>query len=178
MLALCTEWKGAERLGEYCERLLRGRSREQAADRRAGWRQGGEARHRQTAGLVGRRPVSPHRAIAENRGHGTHRAFAGRDLAAPLRGWGLIATMAMRYAGDRRGQPLRPTRGIERAGGFIPPQTFSQAVRRLRSDAQLWQALSSAGKHTAESKHGVDVVAGQLLESCVQAARSPCTHLT
>jgi glycosyltransferase involved in cell wall biosynthesis len=41
---------------------------------------------------------------------------------------------------------------------------FVSAVRRLRSDAQFWQAISSAGKHTAESKHGVDVVADQLLE--------------
>src|SRR5438132_1450947 len=47
-------------------------------------------------------------------------------------------------------------KGAERLGEYCE--------RLLRSDAQLWQALSSAGKQTAESKHGVDVVAGQLLE--------------
>src|SRR5207302_1450038 len=41
---------------------------------------------------------------------------------------------------------------------------FVSAVRRLRSDAGLWQALSSEGQHTAEATHGVEVVAGQLLE--------------
>src|SRR5213593_1745576 len=41
---------------------------------------------------------------------------------------------------------------------------FVSAVRRLRSDAPLWQALSAEGQRTAESGHGVDVVARQLLE--------------
>jgi hypothetical protein len=41
---------------------------------------------------------------------------------------------------------------------------FVSAVRQLRRDARLWQALAALGQHTAESKHGLDLVAGRLLE--------------
>jgi hypothetical protein len=36
-------------------------------------------------------------------------------------------------------------------------------VRRLRSDAELWQALSAEGQRIVQREHGVDVVAAQLL---------------
>lgn len=43
-------------------------------------------------------------------------------------------------------------------------EAFVSAVRRLRGDARLWQALSAGGERTARVEHGVEVVAAQLLK--------------
>jgi len=157
-------WKGAERLGEYCERLLRDdpeskllivgpvgdKVARRAIDRLQGWLADGRFRHIERL---------PRTEAMEHIGH----ALA---VISPYHfgGWGLI--------GDAW-QCGTPVIGVdshydlrEGSNALVAPSAadFVSAVRRLRSDAQLWQALSSAGKHTAESKHGVDVVAGQLLE--------------
>jgi len=157
-------WKGAERLGEYCERLLRDdpeskllivgpvgdKVARRAIDRLQGWLADGRFRHIERL---------PRTEAMEHIGH----ALA---VISPYHfgGWGLI--------GDAW-QCGTPVIGVdshydlrEGLNALVAPSAadFVSAVRRLRSDAQLWQALSSAGKHTAESKHGVDVVAGQLLE--------------
>jgi glycosyltransferase involved in cell wall biosynthesis len=157
-------WKGTKRLGEYCERLLRhdpesklvivGPVGDKVARRAiAGlqsWSAEGRFRHverlprTEAMELIGRSlaVISPH-----------HRG-----------GWGLI--------GDawERGTPVI---GVDshydiREGSNAllasSASDFVSAVRQLRGDAHLWQALSSEGQHTAESKHGVDVVARQLLE--------------
>ena len=157
-------WKGAERLGEYCERLLRedpeskllivgpvgDKVARSAIDRLQSWMAKGRFRHierlprTEAVEHIGRSlaVISPH-----------HRG-----------GWGLI--------GDAW-QCGTPVIGVDShydiqdgSNALVASSAaeFVSAVRRLRSDAQLWQALSSAGKQTAESKHGVDVVAGQLLE--------------
>jgi glycosyltransferase involved in cell wall biosynthesis len=172
-------WKGAERLGEYCERLLRDDSESKllivgpvadkvarrAIDRLQSWLAKGRFRHIER---LPRTEAMEHigRSLAVISPH--HRG-----------GWGLI--------GDAW-QCGTPVIGVdshydlrEGANALLASSAadFVSAVRRLRSDAQLWQALSSEGQHTAESKHGVDVVAGQLLEF-LRAGRfvSPCTHLT
>ena len=157
-------WKGAERLGEYCERLLRDdpeskllivgpvgdKVARRAIDRLQGWLADGRFRYIERL---------PRTEAMEHIGH----ALA---VISPYHfgGWGLI--------GDAW-QCGTPVIGVdshydlrEGLNALVAPSAadFVSAVRRLRSDAQLWQALSSAGKHTAESKHGVDVVAGQLLE--------------
>jgi glycosyltransferase involved in cell wall biosynthesis len=157
-------WKGAERLGEYGERLLRDdpeskllivgpvgdKVARRAIDRLRGWLADGRFRHIER---LPRTEAMEHigRSLAVISPH--HRG-----------GWGLI--------GDAW-QCGTPVIGVdshydirEGSNALVASSAagFVSAVRRLRSDAQLWQALSSAGKHTAESKHGVDVVAGQLLE--------------
>jgi glycosyltransferase involved in cell wall biosynthesis len=157
-------WKGAERLGEYGERLLRDDAQSKllivgplgdkvarrAIDRLRGWLADGRFRHierlprTEAMEQIGRSlaVISPH-----------HRG-----------GWGLI--------GDAW-QCGTPVIGVDShydlrdGSNALVAQSaadFVWAVRRVRSDAQLWQALSCAGLHTAESKHGVDVVAAQLLE--------------
>jgi glycosyltransferase involved in cell wall biosynthesis len=157
-------WKGAERLGEYGERLLRDDAQSKllivgplgdkvarrAIDRLRGWLADGRFRHierlprTEAMEQIGRSlaVISPH-----------HRG-----------GWGLI--------GDAW-QCGTPVIGVgshydlrDGSNALVAPSAadFVRAVRRVRSDAQLWQALSCAGTHTAESKHGVDVVAAQLLE--------------
>jgi glycosyltransferase involved in cell wall biosynthesis len=157
-------WKGAERLGEYGERLLRedpeskllivgpvgDKVARRAIDRLRGWLADGRFRH------IERLPRSE---AMEHIGH----ALA---VISPYHfgGWGLI--------GDawQCGTPVIAVDSHydirEGSNALVASSAadFVSAVRRLRSDAQLWHALSSAGKHTAESKHGVDVVAGQLLE--------------
>jgi len=175
-------WKGAKRLGEYCERLLRGDPESKLVivgpvgdkvARRAiaglqSWSAEGRFRHverlprTEAMELIGRSlaVISPH-----------HRG-----------GWGLI--------GDawRCGTPVIGVDSHydmrEGSNALVASSAtdFVSAVRRLRSDAQLWQALSSEGQRTAESKHGVDVVAGQLLaflraESGVESGRDPIAKI-
>jgi glycosyltransferase involved in cell wall biosynthesis len=159
-----SRWKGAERLGEYCERLLRDdpesklvivgpvgdKAARRAIDRLRPW--AAEARFRHIERM-------PRSAAME---------LIGRSLAVisphPSGGWGLI--------GDawRRGTPVI---GVDRhydmqegANALVASSAaeFVSAVRQLRRDARLWQALSAQGQHTAESRHGLDLVAGQLLE--------------
>jgi glycosyltransferase involved in cell wall biosynthesis len=157
-------WKGAERLGEYGERLLRedpeskllivgpvgDKVARRAIDRLQGWLADGRFRHIERL---------PRTEAMEHIGH----ALA---VISPYHfgGWGLI--------GDawQCGTPVIAVDSHydirEGSNALVASSAtdFVSAVRRLRSDARLWQALSSAGKHTAESKHGVEVVAGQLLE--------------
>jgi glycosyltransferase involved in cell wall biosynthesis len=157
-------WKGAERLGEYCERLLRedpeskllivgpvgDKVAKRAIDRLQGWLAEGRFRHIERLPRTEAMEHIEH-SLAVISPH--HRG-----------GWGLI--------GDawQCGTPVIAVDSHydirEGSNALVAPSgaDFVSAVRRLRSDAQLWQALSSAGKHTAESKHGVDVVAAQLLE--------------
>jgi glycosyltransferase involved in cell wall biosynthesis len=170
---LC-RWKGAKRLGEYCERLLRDdpqsklvivgpvgdKAARRAIDSLRGWLAEGRFRH------VERLPRSE--AIE----------LIGRSLAVisphHFGGWGLI--------GDAWacGTPVIAVDSHydiqEGSNAVVAPcaADFVSAVRRLRSDGQLWQALSAGGQHTAESQHGLDVVAGQLLEilRATLAARS------
>jgi glycosyltransferase involved in cell wall biosynthesis len=157
-------WKGARRLGEYCERLLRddpesrlvivGPVGDEAARRALaglqGWSAGGRFRH------VERLPRTEAMELL------------GQCLAvlSPQHrgGWGLI--------GDAWGRGT-PVIGVdshydlcEGSNALVASSAaeFVSAVRRLRGDAHLWQALSCAGQRTAESKHGVDLVAGRLLE--------------
>ena len=163
-------WKGAERLGEYGERLLRDDPESKllivgpigdevarrAIDRLQGWLANGRFRHLERL---------PRAEAMEHIGH---------SLAAisphHIGGWGLI--------GDAW-QCGTPVIGVdshydirEGSNALVASSAaaFVSAVRRLRSDAQLWQALSCEGQHTAEAQHGVDVVAGQLLEF-LQAGR-------
>jgi glycosyltransferase involved in cell wall biosynthesis len=157
-------WKGAKRLGEYCERLLRDdpeskllivgpvgdKVARRAIDRLQSWLANGRFRH------IERLPRSE--AIEH----------IGRSLAviSPHHrgGWGLI--------GDawRCGTPVISVDSHydirEGSNALVASSAadFVSAVRQLRRDAHLWQALSSEGQHTVESKHDLDVVAGQLLE--------------
>ncbi len=160
---LC-RWKGARRLGEYCERLLRDdaqtrlvivgpigdRTARQAIERLRGWLTDGRLRHierlprPQAMELIARSlaVISPH----------------------PFGGWGLI--------GDSwaHGTPVIAVArhyDIEEGQNALvaaSPAALVSAVRQLRGDARLWQALSAQGQRTAEAKHGLDVVAGRLLE--------------
>jgi len=157
-------WKGAERLGEYGERLLRddpqsrllvvgpvgdGTAR-RAIERLGRWV--GEGRFRHIERLA--------------RSEAMERIGHALAVISPHHrgGWGLI--------GDawRCGTPVIGVDSHydleEGSNALVAPSAadFVSAVRRLRGDAGLWQALSAAGQHTAESKHGVAVVAGQLLE--------------
>ena len=160
---LC-RWKGARRLGEYCEQLLRDdaqtrlvivgpigdRTARQAIDRLRGWRADGRFCH------IERLP----RAQAME--------LIARSLAVisphPFGGWGLI--------GDSwaHGTPVIAVAShydIEEGRNALvapSPAGFVSAVRELRGGARLWQALSAQGQRTAEAQHGVDVVAGRLLE--------------
>jgi glycosyltransferase involved in cell wall biosynthesis len=157
-------WKGAERLGEYGERLLRDdpesrllivgpvgdRVARRAIDRLRGWLADGRFRHIERL---------PRTEAMEQIGHSL-------AVISPHHrgGWGLIGDAwqcGTPVIGVHRHYDLR-----DGSNALVAPSAadFVSAVRRLRSDARIWQALSSAGKHTAESKHGVDVVAGQLLE--------------
>ena len=173
---LC-RWKAAKRLGEYCERLLRDdpqsklvivgpvgdKAARRAIDSLRGWLAEGRFRH------VERLPRSE--AIE----------LIGRSLAviSPLHfgGWGLI--------GDAWGcgTPVIAADSHydiqEGSNAVVAPcaADFVSAVRRLRSDARRWQALSSGGQHTAESQHGLDVVAGQLLD-ILRATVSPAQPST
>jgi len=159
-----SRWKGAKRLGEYCARLLRedpqskvaivgpvgDSAARRAIDSLRGWLAQGRFRH------VERLPRSE--AIE----------LIARSLAviSPLDfgGWGLI--------GDAWacGTPVIAAHSHydiqEGSNALVAPcaADFVAAVRRLRSDGELWQALSRAGQHTAASQHGLDVVAAQLLE--------------
>jgi glycosyltransferase involved in cell wall biosynthesis len=157
-------WKGAERLGEYCERLLRDdpeskllivgpigdQVARRAIDRLQSWSANGRLRHIERL---------PRTEAMEHIGHSL-------AVISPHHsgGWGLI--------GDawRCGTPVIGVDSHydlrEGSNALVAPSAvdFVSAVRQLRSDARLWHALSSAGQHTAESKHGVDVVAAQLLE--------------
>lgn len=157
-------WKGAERLGEYCERLLRDdpeskvlivgpvgdRAARRAIDRLQSWLASGRFRHIERV---------PRTEAMEHIGHSL-------AVISPHHrgGWGLI--------GDAW-QCGTPVIGVdshydlrEGSNALVAASAadFVSAVRRLRSDARLWQALSAEGQHTAQSRHGVDVVAGQLLE--------------
>jgi glycosyltransferase involved in cell wall biosynthesis len=171
-------WKGAERLGEYCERLLSDdpQSRllivgpvgdkvaRRAIDRLRRWSADGRFRH------IERLP----------RTEAMERIGGALAVISPYHfgGWGLI--------GDawQCGTPVIAVDSHydirEGSNALVASSAadFVSAVRRLRSDAQLWQALSSAGKHTAQTKHGVDVVAGQLLEFLRGGSSvSPCARL-
>lgn len=158
-------WKGAERLGEYGERLLRedpqskllivGPVGDEAARRAIARleRCSADARFRHIERL-------PKTEAMEHIGN------ALAVLSPHHRGgWGLI--------GDawRCGTPVIGVDSHydlqEGANALLARSAgeFVAAVRRLRGDAKLWRALSAAGEHTVESKHGVDLTAGQLLAS-------------
>jgi glycosyltransferase involved in cell wall biosynthesis len=164
-------WKGAERLGEYCERLLRDDPQSKllfvgpvgdavarrAVERLRPWLADGRFRHIERV---------PRNVAVE---------LIGQSLAVltPARhgGWGLI--------GDawRCGTPVIGVHGHydlrDGANALVAPSAadFVSAVRRLRSDERLWQALSSEGQRAAESQHGVDVAGKQLFEFL---RRQPC----
>ena len=156
-------WKGAERLGEYGERLLAedsqarleiigpalDRAARRALERLAPWQASGRYRH------VERLP----RPQAMER---ISRAAAVL-YAHPRGGWGLI--------GDAWGcgTPVIAVAShydIEDGVNALVAPTAAQfvaAAQRLRADASLWQALSQNGRRTAESKHGVELTAAHLL---------------
>jgi glycosyltransferase involved in cell wall biosynthesis len=163
-------WKAAERLGEYGERLLRedpqarllvaGPLGDQAArraiDRLRSWSASGRFRHLERLART--------EAMAQ----------IGRALAvlSPLErgGWGLIGDAwqcGTPVIGAASHYDLR-----DGSNALLAPSAaaFVSAVRRLRGDEPLWQALSAAGRRTARLEHGVEVVAAQLL-GFLRAAR-------
>jgi glycosyltransferase involved in cell wall biosynthesis len=155
-------WKGAERLGEYGERLLADDAgsrlvivgpvgdgvAERALERLKPWSQEGRLRH------------------IEHLPRGEAVALIGRALAVfyphTSGGWGLI--------GDtwRSGTPLisagahYDVREGVNALVVASADEFVSAVRRLRGDAALWRALVAEGERSAAA-HDVDTVAAELL---------------
>jgi glycosyltransferase involved in cell wall biosynthesis len=159
-----TRWKGAARLGEYGARLLTddphsklvivGPAGDHAArrtlERLAPWRAQGRFLH------------------VERMARNEAVALIGSALAviSPLQagGWGLIGDAWARgtpVIGGADHYDLEPGRNALVASS---PAQFVAEVQRLRSDAHLWDKLSSAGLHTVEEKHGLDLVSARLLE--------------
>jgi len=159
-----TRWKGAARLGEYGARLLAedpqaklvivgpagDSASRRALARLAPWRAAGRFVHvervprNEAVALIGRSlaVISPHHAG----------------------GWGLIGDAWARgtpVIGVAEHYDLEPGRNALVAS---TPAEFVAEVRRLRSDAHLWEKLSRAGVRTADEKHGLDVVSTRLLE--------------
>lgn len=156
-------WKGAERLGEYGEHLLR----DDPQSRLLIVGPVGDTAARRAVARLERSAANPRLRHIQHLPKTEAMEQIGNALAVffphHLGGWGLIGDawwcgtpvigVGSHYdLEDGRNALLAPS-----AGEFVA------AVRRLRSDARLWQALSSGGQHTVESKHSVDLHVSHLL---------------